>query len=171
MTKNEILLFVYNSNNIKSSAKRITKGDDLYNDLLSELLIIVSELDFEFVNDLYSRGKLEAWCWKTMYYQYTQPHMAFYKKYRSFETTNAIEYDETNVDEIHAEVVELMNRIEKRIAQKRFPTELRLLELYVKHGTYRAVGKEVNISFKTAQYLVKQITETIKKEYDTLHNN
>ena len=117
MTRDNILLYIYNSQNIKSSAKRITKGDDLYNDLVSELLIIVSELDLKFVTDLYERGKLDAWCWKTMYYQYTQPHMPFYKKYRSKEIIEADIIEQSNVDEIYSEVITLMNKIEKKIAQ------------------------------------------------------
>ena len=102
-----------------------------------------------------------------MYYQYTQPHMAFYKKYRSCETTTKGEvYEDDNIDEIHSDLVLLMNKIEKKIAQKRFPTEFRLLELYVEHGTYRKVGALVGISFKTVQYMVKNITEKIKTQYD-----
>jgi hypothetical protein len=67
--------------------------------------------------------------------------------------------------------VVLINKIERKIAQKRYPTEIRLLELYVKHKTYRAVEKEIGISFKTVQYLVKQITEQIRKEYDISYNS
>lgn len=167
MKRNDILLFIYNSKAVKSSAIRITKGDDLYNDLLSELLIIVAEMDIEYLVNLYNKKTLEIYCYKIMYYQYTQPHMAFYKKYRSCETTTKGEvYEDDNIDQIHSDVVLLMNKIEKKIAQKRFPAEFRLLELYIEHGTYRKVGALVGISFKTVQYMVKNITEKIKTQYD-----
>jgi DNA-directed RNA polymerase specialized sigma subunit len=165
--RNDILLFIYNSKSIKSSAKRITKGDDLYNDLISELLIILSDMDLNYLITLYNKNILEIYCYKIMYYQYTQPHMAFYKKYRSFESTTVEMYtNDENIDEIYDEVVYVINKIEKKVSQKRFPTEFKLLELYVEHGTYRKVGALVDISFKTVHYMVKNLIEKIKKEYD-----
>lgn len=171
MNRDVILLFIYNSPNIKASAKKITKGDDLYNDLLSELLIIVSEMDIDVLKDLYLRNKLESYCWKIMYYQYTQPHMAFYKKYRSFETSNGIEYSDDNVDEMYANVIILMDKIEKHIAKKRYPSEVRLLELYAEHQSFRAVGRELGIAYNTVKYMVNNFTEKIRKEYDISYNS
>jgi hypothetical protein len=171
MTKDEILLFVYNSQNIKASAKRITKGDDLYNDLLSELLLIVSEIPFDVVNDLYAKKELEVYCYKIMYYQFNNPNLEFYRKYRSFETSVGIEYTEENIDEKYAEIKTIMDNIEKGIACKRYPAEVRLLEVYAEKGSFRATGREVGIACNTVKYMINNITEKIRKEYDSTNNS
>lgn len=176
---NDFILFIYNSKNIQLAARRITSGNDLYHDLISELLLMVSEMDISFLQSLYDKKQLIIYCYKIMYYQYIGPHTVFYKKYRVFETEQNLnktdqmkimEDEDSDNEEIYNNLINIINKIEKGIAIKRYPTEIRLLELYVKCGTYRKIEKEVGISFKTAQYLVKNIIEKIKKEYDISYN-
>lgn len=170
MQLNEILAIIYNSKKILVSAKSIAQGTGLHDDLVSELIMIVSEMNLDFLNKLQEKKELEVYCYKIMYYQFTNPKMNFYKNYRQAIISNE-EEDPYDIDGTYLNVTQLLSKIEKEIAQKRYPTEIRLLELYVEHGTYRKVGDAVGISFKTVQYLVKQVIEKIRSDYDISYNS
>jgi len=164
---NEILEFIYKSKIILNSAKKITNGNDLYEDLISELIIIISGTNEGIIKGLYERGELELYCYKIMYNQYTNPRNEFYKKYRTFETqVEGEENIESNIDEQYSDVVKLMKTMYRNGQQ----AEIRLLQLKVKFKTYRAVGKELGLAYKTVEYVVKNITEQIRKQYDLSNN-
>lgn len=167
---NEILLHIYNSESIKNAAKRIAGQSGLEEDLASELLIIISETNKDLIERLYKENKLIDYCCKIMWYQFTNPSNAFYKKYRAtFELREEQREEEKDDIDTYKAVTDIINKIEYKIAQKRYPSEIRLLYLYSELGNYRAVGNEVGIHFTTVQYMVKNIIEKIKKEYDSIN--
>lgn len=166
---NEILLHIYNSKGIKDAAKRIAGG--LSDDLMQELLIMISEANQEIITKLYKENKLVEYCCKMMYYQYTNPSNSFYKKYRSsYELKQEQREEDKDDTDTYKVVTEIINKLEGQISKKRYPSEIRLLYLYSELGNYRAVGNEVGIHFTTVQYMVKNIIEKIKKEYDSTNN-
>lgn len=64
MSRNDIILYVYNSKNISKYIKKITRyRPDLYDDLKSDLILIMMKYDLNILKDRLLKGKLEYLCY------------------------------------------------------------------------------------------------------------
>jgi len=171
MLRDEILVFIYKSKLIQNSAKKITGTSGLHEDLISELILIISETKEGFIKELYERNELELYCYKIMYYQYTNPKMEFFKKYRSYETqVGEIETHEEKIDELYSDVSEIMAKIKEKPNKSKDDVKVQILEMYIELGSVWRVGEQLKCSQMTAHYYIKEITQQIRKEYDLSYN-
>lgn len=155
-----------------SFAKKITSGNDLYHDIISETVIYIATLPEDKRKAI---NNLKSYFCKVIFFSWNSPSSPFYKKYRNdrSEFLYDLPYEECEEKEEKLfDSVKIKNRIlilEKEIAKKRYPTEIRLLDLYLKLKSYRAVSKEVDIPVKSVHYQIKKIILQIKNE-DTSNN-
>lgn len=169
---NELLKFIYENEKIQKSAKNIAGGREYWVDLLSELILSLSKMDLTRLSAMKDSGELIPFCYKTMYYKHNNPYESFYKNYRVFESISVetIEYKDEAEEDIYEQVLIAINKVEFRISRERYPTECKLLEAYIEHGTFRKTAEKTGINFNTIQQCVTRVIKEIKKEYDISNN-
>lgn len=164
MDKHTILKSII-SPDLERYAFKIAKGNDLYRDCLSELILVLGEMDEVRLIELNNNKQLVPYCCKVIYLSFNSPTSPFYKKYIKPELSDEIQdysIDELgliNIEELEASIVKL----EEEISKKRFPSEVRLFELYKELGSYRAVAKKVNIPVMTVFYIIEGFKQEIKR--------
>lgn len=154
------------TNELKAYAFKQSKGNDLWNDCLSEMVLCLYDMDEDRFKRLSESGEITPYCYKIIYLSFNSPTSPFYKKYIKAEQSDEFlgqelfEYDEINVDEIKG----FISSLEVEISKKRFPAEVRLFELYCELGSYRAVAKKVNLPVMTCFYIIEGFKTEIKKK-------
>lgn len=199
MDKHTILKSII-SPDLERYAFKIAKGNDLYRDCLSELILVLGEMDEGRLIELNNNKQLVPYCCKVIYLSFNSPTSPFYKKYikpellskynkRGFVIDNYAKnfvhfYDSTDDDDnwiylgLRSNIENIPNEdskftvedlescilnLEEEISKKRFPSEVRLFELYKELGSYRAVAKKVNIPVMTVFYIIEGFKQEIKK--------
>lgn len=144
-----------NDTTIYDYAKKVSKGNDLYKDIVSDVFIYLYELPIEKFNKI---NDLKSYVCKMIYFSWNSPTSPLFAKYRK-------DNDYKLVERTECESTELMNEIEKiecRISKTRYPVEVKLFELYVELGTYRAVADAVGISVRGAYQQIQKVISEIK---------
>jgi DNA-directed RNA polymerase specialized sigma24 family protein len=157
MEKNAKISLIASDMTIYDYAYKVAKGNDLYRDIVSDVLLYLYDLPsekFDKINDL------KSYVCKMIYFSWNSATSPFYRKYR---LDNDFKVKENVIFEEDAITKEL-EQIEMRISKKRYPTEVRLFELYVELGTYRAVSEALGIPLKSVHYQVKKVIEEMKNK-------
>lgn len=168
MDKDSKISLLFSDKTIYNYAYKVAKGNDLYKDIVSEIIIYFYELsveDFEKIKDL------KSYACKMIYYSWNSATSPFYKKYkndRDFTLKDVFLLDEEDEKESnHIDIIEFkkeLTQIEKNISQKRFPCEVRLCELYLEMKSYRAVANLLGIPATTVHYQVNKVISEMKNK-------
>lgn len=153
------------TSDLERYAFKVSKGNDLWKDSISELVISLYEMDEEKLISLFNRGELAPYCYKILWFSFNSESSPFYRKYiKPEQTSELINYD-LEFEEVDVEVIRgFINSLEAEISKKRFPSEVRLFELYSELGSYRAVAKKVNLPVMTCFYIIEGFKNEIKKK-------
>lgn len=167
----ETLDIFFKQNNLLMVAKKYSKNSDLAGDMVSELYLYLLSKNEDFIKQMYNDGVLFKYSCKILYYSWNSPTSPFYIKYKSSKTVEINENIIKEAEDLQRSFdsffwIEKIDEKEKEIIKKknRFPVETRLLSEYIKLKSCRAVGKELNISYRTVAHIIKQIVEEIKNE-------
>jgi hypothetical protein len=95
-----------------------------------------------------------------IYFSWTSTTSPFYRKFRN---DNDYKVKENVIFEVDTVTKEL-EQIEIRISKKRFPSEVRLFELYAELGDYRAVSTKVGLPVMTCYELINRVRIEMKKK-------
>lgn len=139
-------------------AYKVSKGNDLYKDIVSEALIYLYDLDNEKFNLI---DDLKSYVCKMIYLSWNSPTSPFYRKFRNDNDTNYKEVGYENTDSILEDLDVLEDDISK--SKNRMAFEVRLFKMYAEMGSYRKVAERVDIPTMTVYKLVNSVREKMKK--------
>lgn len=161
INKNKILEEIFKNSELKSYAFKVAKGNSLYEDIISEIILYLNNLDDSKLFRLYESKEIFSYCYKIIWLSWNSTTSPFYIKYLKKNSQDFI-ISETKKKYCEAYLLDELNKMEKLIS--RFPTEIKVFEVYLKLGSLRKVSKETGIPHTTVQYLVNRVkAELIKK--------
>ena len=157
MDKNANISLIAMDATIYDYAYKVAKGNDLYRDIVSDVLIYLYDLPEDKFNQI---KDLKSYVCKMIYFSWNSSTSPFYKKYR---TDYDIKVDEKAADS-ECWLLKELEQIEIRISKKRYPTEVMLFQLYSDLGDYRSVSQKVGIPTMTVYKLVNKVRNEMKKK-------
>jgi DNA-directed RNA polymerase specialized sigma24 family protein len=152
----DAILLIAKDKTIYDYSFKVAKGNDLHRDIVSEIIIYLSDLENEKFNAI---NDLKSYVCKMIYFSWNSPTSPFYRKYRGDNDYTHTEPSCTIEDSATQELF----LIEERISKFRYPTEVRLFQLYVEIGNYRDVAKLVGLPKSTVFNLIKQVRMEMRK--------
>jgi hypothetical protein len=158
--KEKILLDIFNNDSLKSYAYRVSNGNSLKDDLFSELILSINDMDEIKLFNLVDDKKILNYCYKIIWLSWNSTTSPFYIKYLKENKTDFI-ISETKKKYCEAFVFDELKKMESNLS--RFPTEIKIFELYLKLKSSRKVAKETGIPRSTVQYLVSQVKKELLK--------
>jgi hypothetical protein len=166
MTKDAILKELFENKEIYRIAKKYCNYDNLHGDLISELYITLQNKEDAFFKRL-DKKQLFLYCCGILYFSWNSPTSPFYKKYRAFQYSELKGVDLANAEEDKDTfcVAYWIDKINKNstITDNNSLVKVRVFEKYLELKSYRKVGAEFNIPFKTVAYIVKMFVNDIKE--------
>lgn len=172
MCINEIVAELYQSKEFNDCIRRM-EPEHLRDDLRSEVILILLETRAEKLLDIYQKGALKFYTVRIILNLIQSTRSDFYKRYRqpisefTADLMNKFSVD----DEADAELVDEKEAVGRLLDQVIDEVDglywynRQILELYMKHGNYRAIEKETRIpyssAYKTVQHSFKQIKQKI----------
>lgn len=134
-------------------------------DLLQELGLIICEMDDQQRNKI--EGYFNFWCVRTMI-NMTSPRGNFTKLYSpKLLNQEAVNFD--RLDEYDYTIDELIEKVESALdeiasEQRRGWYKKELFKLYLQHGSFRKVEKDVGINYLSVFNTVKGLKNEIKEK-------
>jgi DNA-directed RNA polymerase specialized sigma24 family protein len=157
MEKHSKISLLASDKTIYDYAFKVAKGNDLYKDIVSEILIYLYDLPqdkFDKINDL------KSYVCKMIYFSWNSSTSPFYKKFRNDNDYKIKEDVSFELDD----ATEELEQIEIRMSKKKYPIDIRLFELYTELGTYRAVGNVLGLPHRNIHYRIQKVIEEMKKK-------
>lgn len=160
------------SQSFVSYCKEITKGNDIYRDLVNDTILILSELKAE-VRNIENLGKVIAW--RQYNNKWSDFNKAIGAQEKSSTSINECALMDGHDDSLESnEEKELYHNITASIeadaalhtAAGDDPTEHHVFAAYIKLGTVRAVSKHYGISKSTIGRMVKGYRERIRSKIE-----
>lgn len=149
ITRNTILTELFNSEKLNEIINNITKGNDLKDDLKSELFLILSEMKAAKLKAAYTGNYLLYLCINILKKQYNSSTSPFHKKYRGKlkfgELYNDVVYD----DDVDVNIVfegKVLDEVRKVLNEVSY-LDRELFKLYYKMDEYdRWIGEKRDTS-------------------------
>jgi hypothetical protein len=141
----------------------------LREDLKQEVILIICELSDEKLMQLHNDKALEFYTVRVLLNQIKSKTSPFAKKYRgySYELTHDIEDEFSDIAKEEREGREMIEDMAIEEIDKLYWYNKLLVNLYLKHGNYRAIEQETRIPFsscyKTIRRSLDEIRETVKQ--------
>lgn len=193
MTRDVIVKSIYLNKNLSDFAKRTTKNNDLWKDIISEMLISISDMPESKLIELYRSEGIVNYCYKIIYLSWNSPNSPFYKKYRTVEgaeitywrtgddgsdsamthiytvgshslTNNEDDAYDPEIDILHNKCDVIIKDIEFDISQKRYPSEVKVFELYTEMGSIRATAKTLKLPTMTVWKMINRFKDNVKSK-------
>lgn len=167
MTKEIIIKSVFENKKLIDFAKRTTNNNDLYKDIISEMLISISEMDEQKFIELHRSQGLINYCYKVIYLSWNSQNSPFYRKYRTnecYEILNDIPQEAEYNYEIDEQYHKYKNRIQyltDLVAEKRYPTEAKIFEIFTEKGSVRATAKQLGLPTMTVWKIIDKFKHKI----------
>lgn len=173
MTRNQIINQLFLGKNFNDCIGKM-QPEQLREDLRQEVILIVCEMPEEKIISLHQRKELEFFTVRIILNQIRSKTSPFAKKYRGVvgecrsDPDNDIKlYKYPQHDPIEIEERQLREMIEDMAIEeidKLYWYNKGLVELYVKHGNFRAIEKETGIPFGSCYKTIKKSFEQIKQK-------
>jgi DNA-directed RNA polymerase specialized sigma24 family protein len=149
-----------------SYCKNLTKGNLIYEDLKSQVILTLCEMNNEALATIENAtAYANQIAFKEWINKYSDFNKLIEKKINEFsvELSNQIEDTETNIDKDYCITVkviesELLNDIKKN----KFPVEHYFFKAYLQHKTIRATAKHLNIPRSTVHRIIQSYRQRIK---------
>lgn len=164
MTREVIINTLANNEQLKAYARKTTKGNTLWEDIISEMLLYLMELPEERFIQIYRSEGLQSYCYKIIHLSWNSENSPFYKKYKQLEpkTDNVdFEYD-PEIDITYKKCVKAVKMLKYDVSKSGMPTKAILFDLYLQHGSYRKIAKQLNIPTMTIFKIINNIKDEIK---------
>jgi len=156
--KNEILSELANDERLRLQAFKVCRGNDLWKDVISEMLLYLAEMPEGKLERLYGKNELMPYCFKMIWLSVNSKTSPFYKKYiklQEIPKEDTCDFDVTSIL-----VNEVLDELEKD--RKNYPTDINLYRLYLKFRSLRKVQEETGVPHSTIAHIVNRVTEEIK---------
>ena len=156
MTRDIIITSISNNDNLKAYARKLASGNDLWNDMWSELLLFLYEMPEDRFVSIYQSEGLVGYCNRVLYFSWNSTTSPFYKKYRMEER-----------DKICDLTPLLNNQDTYNGIRDRFSKQLEFDPI----DTESEYDPEIDILYNKCQDQICKLTEEIsKKRYPTEPN-
>ena len=159
LTKNYTIL----RNKVKAVTKNHQNSDDLFNDLLMNLL----DKPAEYQQDLVDNNKVEHWIMASAKLQYASKTSPFFYKYKKFNMETSQVFENTAVVDEHMEDVsiQILEFIKSRLNLYYTIYERTLTTEHLIHNkSYSEIGREYNINRRYVSETVTPVKEDLFKE-------
>lgn len=170
MTRDIIVKSIYLNTHLSDFARRTTKGNDLWQDIISEMLISISEMPESKLIELHRSEGLVNYCYKIIHLSWNSPNSPFYVKYRAKEGDDirieGVEVDgyDVEIDVLSGKCDRIIKEIEFDISQKRYPSEVKVFELYTEIGSIRGVAERLRLPVMTVWEMINRFREKVKSK-------
>lgn len=164
MTRSQIIEQLFLSKNFNDCINKMDP-DYLREDLKQEIILIVCEWDDDKIINLHNRGELEFFVVRVIINQIKSNTSPFAKKYRTFN-------EQLPDNDIMDDCAEIENQQLQELKESFAVAELDklpwynkgLIQLYLKHGNYRAIEKLTGIPFVSCYKTIKKSLNSIKQK-------
>lgn len=184
MTKNQIITALFTGKNFNDCLAKM-EPDHLREDLRQEVILVICELSDERIYQLNKDGALEFFTVRVILNQIKSKTSPFYKKYRNTilcyvdDVTDMAEGRNINTGLTTNNETFIEEKEERRLREEIEDIALSeidslhwynkgLIELYMRHGNFRAIEAETGIPlsscYKTIKKSLKQIKYRVKGE-------
>lgn len=191
MTREVIINTLANNEQLKAYARKTTKGNTLWEDIISEMLLYLMELPEERFIQIYRSEGLQSYCYKIIHLSWNSENSPFYKKYKRessdlttdrifeqanpgiyFQTKNSYSFEMEHrdksepynheIDITYKKCVKAVKMLKYDVSKSGMPTKAILFDLYLQHGSYRKVAKQLSIPTMTIFKIINNIKDEIK---------
>ncbi len=164
MTRQQIIHDLFTGKNFTDCIGKM-EPQHLQDDLKQEVILIVCEMPEEKIIGLHSRNELEFFVARIIITQVRGNRTPFSKKYlqRNEELTSH-EVADNDIDE-HREFREMMEGValgELKALEKTHWYEYGLIQLYMKHRSFRAIERETGISYVSVYKSIRKALVNIR---------
>ena len=157
--KNKILSELANNEKLRLQAFKVCRGNDLWKDVISEMLLYLAEMPEGKLERLYEKNELLPYCFKMIWLSVNSKTSPFYKKYLKLQEIPKEDFCDFDVTSIL--INEVLDDLEKK--RKNYPTDINLYRLYLQFRSLRKVEAETGIPHSTIAHIVNRVTEEIKE--------
>ena len=159
MEKNASISLIASDMSIYDYSFRVAKGNDLYKDIVAEVIIYLYDMD----NTKFSEIKdLKSYVCKMIWFSWNSSTSPFYRKYRNDLDVIQKDYGFEEIDSVLEELNVIENDIEN--SKNRPAYEVRIFKMYVDLGSYRAVAKKLDMSTMNVYKICNTVIEKMKKK-------
>ena len=136
----------------------------LWEDIIAEMLLYLYEIPEERFIEIYRSEGLQSYCYKIIHLSWNSEYSPFYKKYLKEEPrTDNVEFEyNPEIDITYKKCKKAVDDLVKDVSQSGMPTKAILFDLYLRHGSYRKVAKQLNIPTMTIFKIINNIKDEIK---------
>lgn len=191
-TNNQIVEEIVRDPKFFDIVKKVTKGNELAQDLFQEVCLILLEYDNEKLNNIIEQKYFNFFFVRILNNQFNSSTSPFYKMYKKeydkYIDANkdlTIDWDEDNSGEIELSDVDLPDEETDEswgesirakyegIKSELYWYDAELFELYIRLGSYRKVSKETGIPLRSVGTNLKKTKEFLVKRFNEIdkHNN
>lgn len=168
--RNQIIEEIYRDTQYISYCRKVCNDSVLADDLFQYLILYLMEMPEGKLEALYNEGNLRNYIARIIYCSINGNRSQFLKEI----TGNLINIDCTllpNLDcSITAEKNKLINKVKiildretkKCINNGEYPAHVKLLEIYVDHGSFKKVSDLTGIPYKTVRRNIQSLIAKIK---------
>lgn len=182
MTRDQIIEKLFTGQDFRDAIGKMEPAH-LRQDLASEVMLEVCEWSDDKVIDLHTRGKLGFYVAKVMLFMLINKYSPFYKKFR----VGMVEWTGDRAEDVDGDGLQLRKEFNPASGipvqiddiQKREVRELQedealaeianlywydqeLVNLYIKHGNYRAIEAETGIAWESAYRSIQKSLKHIR---------
>jgi len=168
LTKSEIILGIYNSSSLRNYARSLEPA--LYEDLFSEVMVILLEYDEARIIEMKDKGYINFFVVKILSNLSNSKNSPFYYKFkkplefcRNLNRADLVQpryehYKDRLIYKIEAEL-----KKDVAVSTDGFGYEVRLLNMYLELGSLRKVARKTGINYKTISLTINDLIKRIKK--------
>lgn len=173
MTRDSIINLIVNDNEYKSICMKIAKNKIDAEELYSELILMLLELEPNKIENIYSasNGVLFKFyvirCAVNMHKSIHSRYGRNYNKHKNLLSLSNINVDvpderePINKDRLHNDVISVMNSIEKSYGNE-FPYDVKMMEAFMNHKSIRELSRKTKIPFISCYNSLNRIKKKIQ---------
>jgi hypothetical protein len=162
-----ILSYIYTSKILRDYAKKVASGNDLWQDIITEMVLYLSQIDEKKLKDLYDTKQIIPYCCKIIHNSWNSPTSPFYKKYISKEADLIYEKPQAEPAE-DIDYEKLLKELEEENTE--YPYGITLLRRYSELNSYTKLHNEIKdktgqrIPYTTLIHIINDIRIKVKQK-------
>lgn len=177
MTRNQIIEQVANDIEFKKICRKICRKNGMGDELFQEVLQCLCEYEPKNLVEIYRKSNgvwFKFFVIRIAMNMNANKYSNFNKLYNNFSAINfdlpdnPAELSKEQEEILHERLQQELKYIEKKYNGE-FPYEIRMLEAYLHHGTFRKLSNATGISMIACYNTIKQLREKIKKNVKLEH--
>ena len=167
MKRQQILSEIATKGEVLSACKKVSNYSHFADELYSEVLLILCEMDENKLEILHANKQLQYFIVRIILNLWRSTTSPFYKKYRVEHTElqhyHTIEQEEYNIDNDQHEEERL--KVAETFLNELYWYDARIFELYhTKYKSYRQMAKEIGIPYRSICKTVLTVKEKINAD-------